>query len=70
MKPISYMDADSRFREGLALHHKGLLAQAQELYRQVLALQQRHFEALHLLGVIASQSNDHARAVELIGKAV
>ncbi len=33
-------------------------------------MQPGNFDALHLLGVIAVQSNDPARAVELIGKAI
>ena len=60
----------AQFKEGLALHQKGELAKAQELYEQVLKLQPRHFDALHLLGVIAAETKNPERAVELIGKAI
>ncbi len=54
----------------MALHRRGQLTQARTLYEQILARQPRHFDALHLLGVIAAQMKDPARAVKLIGAAV
>jgi len=67
---LSVTQAQAKFREGLTLHHKGQFSQAQEIYEQVLKLQPRHFEALHLLGVIAAQMKNHAYAVELISRAI
>ncbi|MFN9727366.1 tetratricopeptide repeat protein, partial [Acidovorax sp.] len=58
------------FQHGLASHQRGQLAQAKTAYEQVLAKQPQHFDALHLLGVIAAQSNNPALAEELIGKAI
>ena len=58
------------FSQGLALHQQGQLAQAKQIYAQVLALQPIHFDALHLSGVIAAQSKNPKLAVELIGKAI
>jgi predicted O-linked N-acetylglucosamine transferase (SPINDLY family) len=58
------------FMQGLSLHQQGQLAQAEQIYAQVLALQPVHFDALHLSGVIALQSKNPALAVELIGKAI
>ncbi len=46
------------------------MTQAQALYEDILKSQPAHFEALHLLGVIASQTKNHSLAVELIGKAI
>jgi len=60
----------AKFNEALALHQKHQLAQAQALYQQVLKLQPRHFDALHLMGVIAIQTNNPLRAIELIGRAI
>lgn len=54
----------------LALHQERRLAQAQALYEQVLALQPGNFDALHLSGVIAYQTDDPERAVALIGRAI
>jgi tetratricopeptide (TPR) repeat protein len=52
-------------------HHKqGRLDEAALLYHAILAAQPGHLEALHLLGVVAHQRCDHARATELIGRAI
>jgi len=61
---------NEKFNEGLLLHRNGQLAQAQAIYQQVLQLMPRHFETLHLLGVLAGQKNDLDQAVEWFGKAI
>jgi tetratricopeptide (TPR) repeat protein len=48
----------------------GNLPQAESLLRQVLQHQPRHAPALHLLGVIAHQSNQTELAIKLIGDAI
>ncbi|HTB03633.1 MAG TPA: tetratricopeptide repeat protein [Bradyrhizobium sp.] len=58
------------FAMGLAHHQAGRLAQAETFYRETLALQGDHADALHLLGVIASQVGRHDVAVDLIGRAI
>jgi tetratricopeptide (TPR) repeat protein len=58
------------FAAGLAHHQGGRLAQAETLYRETLALQPDHADALHLLGVIASQVGRHDVAVDLIDRAI
>jgi len=55
---------------GLAHQQAGRLAEAELCYRRVLAVAPTHAEALHLLGVIASQSGRYERAVKLIGRAI
>ncbi len=62
--------AQAHFNMGLAFHQKGQLAQAQEAYTQTLKLQANHFEALHLLGVIAAQTKNFTQALGLIDKAL
>jgi tetratricopeptide (TPR) repeat protein len=54
----------------LELHQAGRLDAAAPMYRQVLAQEQGQADAWHLLGVLHHQQADHARAVELIGRAV
>jgi tetratricopeptide (TPR) repeat protein len=58
------------FAAGLAHHQAGRLAQAETLYRETLALQGDHADALHLLGVIASEVGHPDIAVDLIGRAI
>jgi tetratricopeptide (TPR) repeat protein len=60
----------ANFERALQLHREGLLAPARAAYEEVLRLQPKHADALHFLGVIAAQTNDPARAVELITAAV
>jgi tetratricopeptide (TPR) repeat protein len=54
----------------IEMHRLGQLGPAAQLYERVLSQQKENAEALHLLGVIRHQQGDHARAVELIGRAV
>lgn len=54
----------------MALHQRGLLAQAQSAYEGILKLDPKHFDSLHLLGVIACQTQRYALGVELITRAI
>ena len=56
--------------QAVELHQSGQLGQAQQIYQKILAKDQENASALHLLGVLHHQQGDHAKAVELIGKAV
>jgi len=58
------------FQQGLISHQRGQLDQAKAAYERVLAKQPKNFDALHLLGVVACQTNNPALADELIGKAI
>ena len=51
-------------------HQAGRLAEAEGIYRQVLAEVPTHADALHLLGVLACQSGHTDAAIELIGRAI
>jgi predicted O-linked N-acetylglucosamine transferase (SPINDLY family) len=56
----------------LALHHHqaGRLAEAEPLYRQVLAAAPHHADSLQLLGVLSYQTGRAEAAVALIGQAI
>jgi len=58
------------FQQGLALHQAGDVAGAAAIYSRVLTADPDHFDALHLLGVIALQDNDFNRAYNLISSAL
>jgi len=51
-------------------HQAGRLREAKQLYRQVLARQPQHINALHFLGVIAHQEGENDIAVDLLRKAI
>ncbi len=57
-------------RQGLSHHQAGRFAQAEAIYRRVLAVEPGHPGALHLLGVLASQAGRHDRAVQYISDAI
>lgn len=54
----------------MALHQKGQLQQAKAGYEALLATEPQHYQALHLLGLVALQTGNFAAAVDLIGKAI
>ncbi|MBF0281911.1 MAG: tetratricopeptide repeat protein [Zetaproteobacteria bacterium] len=58
------------FTQALAYHQAGRLVEAEALYRQILSQDERHVDALHLLGVAASQMGHHELSVELIQRAI
>ena len=58
------------FAQALRLHQAGHLAEAEQLYRQVLAADGAHADSLHLLGVIAYQQGRMPEASDLIGQAL
>jgi len=60
----------SRFREGLALHREGDLAGAERIYREVRAQNAGHFDATHMLGVIALQRRQTAEGIALVEEAI
>ncbi|MDR3402695.1 MAG: tetratricopeptide repeat protein [Chthoniobacter sp.] len=58
------------FDLALQHHQAGRLAEAEALYRQILAVQPNHAEAVHHLGVLAHQVGRHDLAVEWIRRAL
>src|SRR5262245_10112760 len=51
-------------------HQAGRLQSAEQMYRQILAAEPDHVDALHLLGVIAFQTGQHELAVEYTSRAI
>jgi protein O-GlcNAc transferase len=56
--------------QGKALHRMGRIAEAEAVYRSVLARDPRQFEALHLLGLIRYQQGRAGEAHELLSQAI
>ena len=63
-------DISSRLRAALAMHQQGQLDLAGSVYREILQMQPRHFDALQLLATIAVQQNKSATAIELFDLAL
>jgi protein O-GlcNAc transferase len=62
--------ADQAVGQGVPLHQAGRLAGAEACYRQALALDPAHADALHLLGVLAHQVGRPDVAITLIQQAI
>jgi Flp pilus assembly protein TadD len=58
------------FAKAFRHHQAGRLNEAEWLCRQVLAVDARHADSLHLLGVIAYQTGHDDLAVDLMTKAI
>lgn len=58
------------FNAAVGHHREGRLDEAEELYREVLARDDRHAESLHFLGMIAFKRGQHAEAEEKIRAAI
>jgi Flp pilus assembly protein TadD len=58
------------FASALQHHQAGNLAEAERLYRQLLANDRRQIDCLHLLGVVAQQTGRHDDAIKLIRRAI
>ena len=67
---MAQLTIQQAFELGLQHHQAGRLREAEQLYRQVLVQQPKHFDALHLLGVIAHQVGRNDIAVDLIRRAI
>jgi predicted O-linked N-acetylglucosamine transferase (SPINDLY family) len=55
---------------GLQHHRRGQLQLAEQIYRQIIAVEPNHADAIHLLGVVARQMGKYEVAVETIGRAI
>jgi len=64
------IDTSDLLQAAVAHHQAGQLAQAEDLYRQILARSPDQPEALHLLGVAAYQAGQHETAAGLIRRAL
>ncbi|KAA1006533.1 tetratricopeptide repeat protein [Paraburkholderia panacisoli] len=61
---------DHMLRQAIALQQNGAIVEAEELYREILELKPRHFDALKLLGELALQTGRAQEGSELLRKAL
>jgi tetratricopeptide (TPR) repeat protein len=63
-------DPAQMFANALQNHRQHRMAEAEGLYREVLAIDPNHVDALHMLGVLAHQAGRPEAAVDLISRAI
>jgi tetratricopeptide (TPR) repeat protein len=68
--PSITMSIRQAFELAVEHHRSGRLAEAKQIYRQILAQEPDDPDALQLLGLIAHDEGRHDEAVDLIGRAV
>jgi tetratricopeptide (TPR) repeat protein len=68
--PYSVLNIGSWLVEAFTSHQAGRLAEAERLYRQILAAQPDHWDSLHLLSVLSYQRGDYALALDQIDAAL
>ena len=64
------MTLQQQLESGMSHHRAGRLAEAEKIYRQILAQQPDHPDALHRLGMLTDQLGRPDAAVELIQRAI
>lgn len=69
-KNILMANLQAQLQQALAAHQQGNLAAAESTYRKILGKAPKHFDALHLLGVLHAQQGQFAQAIELIQRAL
>src|SRR5690349_15075683 len=57
-------------QNAVVLHQRGRLAEAEQIYREILKVAPDHFDATHLLGVALVQDRRLVEGERLISKAV
>lgn len=61
---------DYMLRQAIALQQNGAIVEAEELYREILELKPRHFDALKLLGELTLQTGRVQEGADLLRKAL
>src|SRR5262245_8037231 len=60
----------AKLQNAVALHHRGQLAEAEQIYRNILKVAPDHFDAIHLLGVVLVQRRQLVEGEQLIARAL
>jgi predicted O-linked N-acetylglucosamine transferase (SPINDLY family) len=64
------MDSDRKLRSALQDHQAGRFADAERVYRQILAENPRHADALNLLGVVCAQTGRFESSAQFFRRAI
>ncbi len=67
---MSQVTVDQALEFAMRHHQSGRLAEAEQIYRQIVAQVPQHAPTLHLLGVVAGQTGRLEESAELIGRAI
>ncbi len=68
--PAAATASAQMFGAAVRNHQSGRLADAEKLYREILARDPAHVGSLHFLGLLAHQTGRNAEAADLIGRSI
>jgi len=68
--PNEQAELATRLRDAVTLHQRGQLAEAEQIYRQILQRDPAQFDALQLLGAVEIQRGRYAEGANLIQRAL
>ncbi|MFP6562208.1 tetratricopeptide repeat protein [Paraburkholderia sp. B3] len=69
-KPLNQRQLDALLQQALALQQNGAWTEAAEIYREILAVRPKHFDALQLLGALALQTGHLDEGIALLQTAL
>lgn len=67
---VTISPCESKINAAIRFHQAGQLAEAEPMYRDILAAEPDNFDALHLLGVLAYQSGRLDESLELLSTTI
>ena len=67
---VGEVTSQEQVSQAIALHQQGRLGEAKEMYESILKVNPMHFDALHLLGIVAAQSKNPQLAADLMARAI
>jgi predicted O-linked N-acetylglucosamine transferase (SPINDLY family) len=67
---VTDLTNDEAYAQAAQLFNDGRLREAETICRQILSVQSKHADALHMLGLLAHRATQLESAVELVGAAV
>ena len=64
------IDTETLFYDACDKHQKGQLKESRSILESILKAAPKHFDSLHLLGIIAAQQHDFQIAADLLARAI
>src|SRR5258708_35851937 len=66
---VAEITIDQAFHHAMLLANGGHVAEAESVYRQILAIEGRHVDAMQMLGVLMAQQGKWEEGLELVRQA-
>jgi predicted O-linked N-acetylglucosamine transferase (SPINDLY family) len=64
------LNINNLLEQGIFLHKNNSLDKAKKIYKEIIEIEKKNFQAIHLLGVIICQQKDYNQGIQLIEKSL